>query len=108
MVDISGLDIGLVITNVAALLKAIQSNARARDIEDDRKATKENLDVWKREVEMKLEAHAQSLAEGNARFEKSDAKMDQVEKKIDEANSKIDRLLGFLDAFMVGRKKEIT
>lgn len=108
MVDISGLDIGAIVAGIAGLLKAIQSNARARDIEDDRKATKENLDVWKREVEMKLEAHAQSLAEGNARFEKSDAKMDQVEKKIDEANSKIDRLLGFLDAFMVGRKKEIT
>lgn len=108
MVDVSGLDIGAIIAGVAGLLKSLQSDARARDIEDDRKATKENLDVWKREVEMKLEAHAKSLAEGNARFEKSDAKMDQVEKKIDEANSKIDRLLGFLDAFMVGRKKELS
>lgn len=104
MVDISGLDIGLVITNVAALLKAIQSNARARDIEDDRKATKENLDVWKREVEMKLEAHTKSLDDGNARFDKTEAKMDQINNKLDETSSKIDKLIGFVSA-AIGQKE---
>lgn len=98
MVDVSGLDIGAIIAGVAGLLKSLQSDARARDIEDDRKATKENLDVWKREVEMKLEAHAQSLADGNERFNKTDEKMDKISQKMDEANSKIDRLIGFVSA----------
>lgn len=104
MVDISGLDIGAIVAGIAGLLKAMQSDSRARDIESDRKATKENLDVWKREVEMKLEAHTKSLDDGNARFDKTEAKMDQINNKLDETSSKIDKLIGFVSA-AIGQKE---
>lgn len=103
MIDVSGLDIGAIIAGVGGLLKAFQSDARARDIEDDRKKVKESLDVWKREVEMKLEAHDHSLQAGNERFDKSDKKMDDIIDKMNDANSKIDRLIGFVSA-AIGQK----
>lgn len=95
-----GLDIGAIIGAVAAFFKAVHSDRRASAIEDDRKTTIENLDVWKRETELKLEAHQKMLQDGSERFDKTDRRMDQINDKIDTVNSKVDRLIGMVSVAM--------
>lgn len=94
-------------TGIGAIIKARRSDAKAADIQADRKISKDSLEVWKREMEMKVNSHSESLKEGNARFEKSELKMEQMNlqlnSKMDEANSKIDRLIGFVSA-AIGQK----
>lgn len=90
------------IGSATALIKIFRTDARTEEIQADRKRSKDDLEVWKKEMEMTVHNHSESLKEGNARFEKSEAKMEQMNQqlnaKMDEANSKIDRLIGFVSA----------
>lgn len=82
------------IGSFTALLKAITDAVKVKTIQMERKASAESLEVWKREVEMKLNSHDESLRAGNERFDKADSKIDQLSQKMD---SQIDRLSTKMD-----------
>ena len=96
--DISGIDIGAIVAAAGALAKSFHSDSKATAVQQDRKETKDSLEVWKREIEMKINSHEEALHQSAERFKKTDEKMDIINSKIDEVNSKVDRLIGFISA----------
>lgn len=94
--DFNAIDITAIITGFGALLKAWRSDARAEEIQADRKTTKENLDVWRRETELKLIEHEKRLNEGGQRFDKMDEKLDDINNAQKELFGQFKELKGLI------------
>lgn len=82
--DFSGLDIGAMVTSLAAILKAFRSDSKAKkvdekaeDIRADRVASKRNYDERFAEIDVRMN-------QVERRLDKGDAQFCNVEKKIDE------------------------
>lgn len=99
MIDFNALDFATMAGVIGAILKAFRSDAKTEEIKADRKKSREDIDAHFAKIDTRLDSHDQSLKEGNARFDKTDAKLDEMAKTTD---AKLDRLNDKQDATSQG------
>lgn len=103
MVDISGFDAVTVGAFVGSLIKAFMSDskasraeAKAKEIEEARAATKIERDTRIAVLEEKNKYLESRLSEGNDRFEKLEQKIDETNKNVEQTNHILGEIKGAL------------
>ena len=103
MVDISGFDAVTVGAFVGSLIKAFMSDskasraeAKAKEIEEARAATKIERDTRIAVLEEKNKYLESRLSEGNDRFEKLEKKLDETNKNVEQSNHILGEIKGAL------------
>lgn len=103
MVDISGFDAVTVGAFVGSLIKAFMSDskasraeAKAKEIEEARAATKIERDTRIAVLEEKNKYLESRLSEGNDRFEKLEKKIDETNKNVEQTNHILGEIKGAL------------
>ena len=103
MVDISGFDAVTFGAFVGSLIKAFMSDskasraeAKAKEIEDARAATKIERDTRIAVLEEKNKYLESRLSEGNDRFEKVEKKIDETNKNVEQTNHILGEIKGAL------------
>lgn len=103
MIDISGFDAVTVGAFVGSLIKAFMSDskasraeAKAKEIEEARAATKIERDTRIAVLEEKNKYLESRLSEGNDRFEKLEQKIDETNKNVEQTNHILGEIKGAL------------
>lgn len=103
MIDISGFDAVTVGAFVGSLIKAFMSDskasraeAKAKEIEEARAATKIERDTRIAVLEEKNKYLESRLSEGNDRFEKLEKKIDETNKNVEQTNHILGEIKGAL------------
>lgn len=103
MIDISGFDAVTVGAFVGSLIKAFMSDskasraeAKAKEIEEARAATKIERDTRIAVLEEKNKYLESRLSEGNDRFEKLEKKLDETNKNVEQSNHILGEIKGAL------------
>lgn len=103
MMDISGFDAVTVGAFVGSLIKAFMSDskasraeAKAKEIEEARAATKIERDTRIAVLEEKNKYLESRLSEGNDRFEKVEKKIDETNKNVEQTNHILGEIKGAL------------
>lgn len=103
MIDISGFDAVTVGAFVGSLIKAFMSDskasraeAKAKEIEEARAATKIERDTRIAVLEEKNKYLESRLSEGNDRFEKVEKKIDETNKNVEQTNRILGEIKGAL------------
>lgn len=103
MIDISGFDAVTVGAFVGSLIKAFMSDskasraeAKAKEIEEARAATKIERDTRIAVLEEKNKYLESRLSEGNDRFEKVEKKIDETNKNVEQTNHILGEIKGAL------------
>lgn len=103
MIDISGFDAVTVGAFVGSLIKAFMSDskasraeAKAKEIEEARAATKIERDTRIAVLEEKNKYLESRLSEGNDRFEKVEQKIDETNKNVEQTNHILGEIKGAL------------
>ena len=103
MIDISGFDAVTVGAFVGSLIKAFMSDskasraeAKAKEIEEARAATKIERDTRIAVLEEKNKYLETRLSEGNDRFEKLEKKIDETNKNVEQSNRILGEIKGAL------------
>lgn len=103
MIDISGFDAVTVGAFVGSLIKAFMSDskasraeAKAKEIEEARAATKIERDSRIAVLEEKNKYLESRLSEGNDRFEKLENKIDETNKNVEQTNRILGEIKGAL------------
>lgn len=103
MIDISGFDAVTVGAFVGSLIKAFMSDskasraeAKAKEIEKARAATKIERDTRITVLEEKNKYLESRLSEGNDRFEKVEQKIDETNKNVEQTNHILGEIKGAL------------
>lgn len=76
-IDFTGIDIGLLFTNLATIAKIFHSDSKTKSIQEDRVASKKSYDERFAEHDVEIKNIVRRLDKGDMRFS-------NVEKKIDE------------------------
>ena len=103
MIDFSGLDMVAIGSGVGAIIKALMSDskasraeAKAKEIEEARAATKIERDTRIAVLEEKNKYLESRLSEGNDRFEKLEKKIDETNKNVEQTNHILGEIKGAL------------